>query len=138
MNLLIEKEAKDCVLKNSFKKKNFQPNADELIPMWIYVIINSDIPDILAEFAILQDFKLRDYSLMSHEDYSLISFLSAVDQIKKETNSGKGNKINSYVIQPILITSKASGYSESMFDEYSNRSSSMYNLSSKKMWKDFF
>ena len=64
------------MVKNSYKKKNFQPNADELIPMWIYVIINSDIPDILAECTFLQDFKLRDYSLMSHEDYSLINFVA--------------------------------------------------------------
>lgn len=134
MNALIEKEAKECVLKNSSKKKNFQPNADELIPMWIYVIINSDIPDILAECVFLQDFKLRDYSLMSLEDYSLINFLSAVDQIKKEINFGK-LKANSFVIQPIIISSRSGNidYSSLGFDTFAQRSASMSTVVSKKI-----
>jgi hypothetical protein len=124
------------VVKNSYKKKNFQPNADELIPMWIYVIINSDIPDILAECTFLQDFKLRDYSLMSHEDYSLINFLSAVDQIKKETNLGKVIKSNNYVIQPIQISSKSGNYYNTlMTEEEKIRSYSMANVTSNKLIK---
>jgi hypothetical protein len=104
--------------------------------MWIYVIINSDVPDILAECTFLQDFKLRDYSLMSHEDYSLINFLSAVDQIKKETNLGKVIKSNNYVIQPIVISSKSGGYSNLiMSEEEKIRSYSMANFSSNKLTK---
>ena len=122
-------------MKNSYKKKNFQPNADELIPMWIYVIINSEVSDILAECVFLQDFKLRDHSLMSHEDYSLISFLSAVDQIKKETNMGKLTKANSFAIQPIIITSRAGNidYASTSFDSMASRSASMSTVSSKKI-----
>ncbi len=130
MNSLIEKEAKECVLKNSYKKKNFQPNADELIPMWIYVIINSEISDILAESVFLQDFKLRDHSLMSHEDYSLINFLSAVDQIKKEISLNKSNK-NVFSIQPIVVTTRA-GNIDFGYDFMSQRSASMSTIISKK------
>jgi len=105
--------------------------------MWIYVIINSDIPDILAESSFLQDFKLRDYSLMSHEDYSLINFLSAVDQIKKETHQGIIIKSNNYVIQPIVISSKSGGYKDiGMLDDSSVRSYSMANFSSNKLQKE--
>jgi len=135
VNAHIEKEAKECVLKNSLKKKNFQPNADELIPMWIYVIINSDLQDIFAESIFLQDFKLRDLSLMSHEDYSLISFLSAIDQIKKETKMSNLIKTNSFAIQPIVITSGAGNIDIGSFgyDTMSHRSASMSSVSSKKI-----
>ncbi len=103
--------------------------------MWIYVIINSEIPDILAECVFLQDFKLRDHSLMSHEDYSLISFLSAVDQIKKETNMGKVAKATSFCIQPIVITSRAGNidYIGSGYESMASRSASMSTVSSKKI-----
>ena len=103
--------------------------------MWIYVIINSDIPDVLAECVFLQDFKLRDHSLMSHEDYSLISFLSAVDQIKKETNFGKPVKASSFAIQPIIITSRAGNidYMGTGYESAAHRSASISSINSKKI-----
>jgi len=72
---------------------------------------------------------------MSHEDYSLISFLSAVDQIKKETNMGKHAKATSFAIQPIIITSRAGNidYIGSGYDSIASRSASMYSTNSKKI-----
>ena len=131
---MIEKEAKECVLKNSNKKKNFQPNADELLPMWIYVIINSDILNILSECTFLQDFKLKDLSLMSADEYSFVNFLNAMDQIKKETNFGKVQK-GSYVIQPIVISCR-SGYVDNSYasaESFSSRTISISSFSSKKL-----
>lgn len=72
---------------------------------------------------------------MSHEDYSLISFLSAVDQIKKETNMGKPVKAASFAIQPIVITSRAGNidYIGSTYETMASRSASMSTVSSKKI-----
>jgi len=72
---------------------------------------------------------------MSHEDYSLISFLSAVDQIKKETNFGKPVKASSYAIQPIIITSRAGNidYTGTGYESMANRSASISSVSSKNI-----
>lgn len=102
-NSLIEKEARECVERNasSNKKKNFTASADELIPMWIYVIINSDINHLITESSILQDFRIQ--GAQSELEYILITFTGAIEQLKKDLNSN-----NKYAnIAPIHIQTKS-------------------------------
>ncbi len=105
VNALIERECKDCVERNLQKKKNFQPSADQLLPMWIYVIVNSDINNLITECSFLVDFRLKDFTTMSESDYILANFMCAIDSLKKEISSG-GNRTNN--ITPYVIFSKTS------------------------------
>ncbi len=103
----IEKEARECVEKNSYRKKGFSLSADEMIPMWIYIIINSDIPNLLTESCILQDFRIK----ISQPDveYILITFQNAIENFKKEgslqTNT-KATNISPIFIQTNTITAE--------------------------------
>ncbi len=124
VNNLIEKESKEFMEKNSFKKKNFQPTATELIPMWIYVICNSDINSLLTECCILIDFRLKDLSLMFESDYNLTLFMNAIDSLKKEMGNSN-NKFSS--ITPYIIFSKTS-----MPDSGSENVQRSYSMSTSK------
>jgi hypothetical protein len=127
VNTLMLKEAKEVIEKNSFKKK-FSPTANEIIPMWIYVLLNAEIPSLLTECCILQDFKLKDFSLMSEADYNLANLINAVEQFKKDEIHGQGNKYTQ--ITPSVISTKAS-IPDVSFD-YSTRSHSMSTINSKQ------
>ena len=75
--------------------------TDELLPMWIYVVINSDIQNILSEKTILHDFSLK--SGQSENDFILILFIQAIENFRKENTSGNKNYSN---IAPIYIQTK--------------------------------
>lgn len=74
--------------------------------MWIYVICNSDLNNILTECSILVDFRLKDFTTMSESDYILTNFMCAIDSFKKEIVSGGSNKTNN--LTPYVIFSKTS------------------------------
>ncbi len=97
VNSLIDKEARDCLDKNAYKKKSFNLTTDELLPMWIYVIINADLPNILSEKCILQDFTLK--ISLNENDFILILFIQAIESFRKDnlTNNRYSN------ITPIII-----------------------------------
>ncbi len=126
VNALIERECKDCVEKNLQKKKNFQPSADQLLPMWIYVISNADINNLLTECSFLVDFRLKDFTTMSESDYILANFMCAIDSLKKEIAIG-GNKTNN--LAPYVIFSKTSMPEEPAEVSYL-RTSSMHSVRS--------
>jgi len=69
--------------------------------MWIYVVINSDIQNILSEKTILHDFSLK--SGQSENDFILILFIQAIENFRKENTSGNKNYSN---IAPIYIQTK--------------------------------
>lgn len=94
--------------------------------MWIYVIINADIPNLLTECCILQDFRLKDHSPMSESDYNLTNLLNAVEQFKKDGGFGT-NTIKTLNITPHYIFTKStvSESSSSTNEAFGNRSQSM-------------
>jgi hypothetical protein len=65
--------------------------------MWIYVIINADLPNILSEKCILQDFTLK--ISLNENDFILILFIQAIESFRKDnlTNNRYSN------ITPIII-----------------------------------
>jgi hypothetical protein len=73
--------------------------------MWIYVIANADLNNLLTETTILHDFRLRDLSL-SESEFILTLFMNAVDSFKKEGGVGSSKQYNS--ISPHIIFSKTS------------------------------
>lgn len=106
------REAAEILEKNSFKKSK-QISADELIPMWMYVLINSDINNIMTECVLMQEFRLKDQSLMNESDYHLTNVLSVIDLLNKEDS--KTPKPVASSIQPYVIYSGGSnsmGFSE--------------------------
>lgn len=130
MNSLIDKEARECLEKNSYKKKSFNLSANELLPMWIYVVVNGDVPNLLTECNILLDFRLKDHSLMSEADYNLTSLLNAVEDIKKDGGSGVSNSNKFISITPYIIQSNTT-VPDSASDTMSVRSMSMSSVISK-------
>jgi hypothetical protein len=127
---LIEKEAKECIEKQSIKKKSFNPGADEIIPMWSYVIINADIPNILTECCLLQDFRLK--ITQPETEYILTTFQSAVEQFKKDI-SHSNTKYTT--ITPIYIQTKTI-IPDISSDSFASRSQSMSTVNSKMTNKD--
>jgi hypothetical protein len=68
--------------------------------MWIYVVINAEIPNLLSEKTILHDFTLK--SGQSENDFILILFIQAIENFRKENSSHK----NYNNIAPIYIQTK--------------------------------
>lgn len=131
VNTCIDKEARECIDKNSFKKKAFKPTADQYIPMWIYVICNADINNLLTECSILHDFRLRDLSLMSEADYNVTLFMNAVDMFKKEGGMLSSSSQKYSNITPYYIFSKTS-LPENQYDGgIQSRSQSMSTVNTK-------
>ena len=94
--------------------------------MWIYVIINAEIPNIITEKCILQDFTLKGPPTLN--DFILILFIQAVEYFKKET-IGNNNKFSN--ITPIFIQTKTIIPDTTPQDAFNNRSQSMATVSSK-------
>ncbi len=129
----IEREARECVEKSLFKKKGFNLSADEMIPMWIYVIINAEIPNVLTESCIMQDFRLK--ISQPEIEYILITFHNALDDFKKE---GAGSQLpgNSKAvnISPIFIQTKS--IVPETPDQFNSRSQSMSSSVTKSTVRD--
>ncbi len=73
-----------------------------MIPMWIYVIINADIPNILTESCILQDFRIK--ISQPEVEYILITFQNAIENFKKDGGLPSHSRPSS--ISPIFIQTK--------------------------------
>lgn len=71
--------------------------------MWIYVLINAELPNILTEKSILQDFTLK--MSLNENDFILILFIQAIESFRKD-----GATLNSKYsnITPIIIQSSIS------------------------------
>jgi len=127
---LIEKEARECVERNSYRKKGFNLSADEMIPMWIYVIINADIPNILTESCILQDFRIK--ISQPEVEYILITFQNAIENFKKDGALPSQSRSSS--ISPIFIQTKT--VIPEIPDVNSSRSMSMSSTFTKTSSRD--
>ena len=106
------KEINDIISeKNKHKKVRAQITANELIPIWMYLVVFGDVENILTEICIMQDFMLKDTSLMNEAGYHLINLITAVESYKvKESDT------MDYIITPSYFTSPKSNY-DSMFYE---------------------
>lgn len=66
--------------------------------MWIYVIINADIPNILTESCIMQDFRIK--ISQPEIEYILITFQNAIENFKKDGSLHHSKSTN---MSPIFI-----------------------------------
>jgi hypothetical protein len=122
---LIVKEARECVEKSSFKKKTFNPSADDTLPMWQYVVINSDISNLIAERYFIYDFGLIDH--YSESAYCLNAFAQTIEIMKTSLKNDSSKNVN---ISPIYIQTKTIT-PETQTDFYNQRSQSMATTSTK-------
>jgi hypothetical protein len=88
--------------------------------MWIYVIINSELPNILTEKCILQDFILKGG--LNENDFILMLFIQAMESFRLDGLSS--NRPN--FITPIIIQTQST-ISETPGETYP-RSQSLYSI----------
>lgn len=88
--------------------------------MWIYVIINSDIPNILTEKCILQDFII--IGGLNQNDFILMLFIQAIESFRLD--SAPSSKPN--VLAPIIIQTQST-MQETPGDSFT-RSQSLYSI----------
>jgi hypothetical protein len=65
------------------------------------VIINADIPNILSEKCILQDFTLK--ISLNENDFILILFIQAIESFRKDISNNKYSNITPIIIQASTI-----------------------------------
>jgi len=88
-----------------------QITANELVPIWIYLVVYGDVENLLTEINIMQDFMLKDSSLMNESGYHLINLITAVESFKSKEN----DQIN-YSITPSYIISPKSNFDSIAFE----------------------
>lgn len=87
--------------KNKYNKVKTQITANELVPIWMFLIIYSDIDNIITEVEIIQDFMLKDTSLMNETGYHLTNLITAIEMFKDKDAEHKTYKS----IQPYYVIS---------------------------------
>ena len=90
----VVKEINEIVTENSKHKKiKAQITANEIVPIWIYLVIFGEIENLLTEICIMQDFMLKDLSLINESGYHLINLITAVESFKNKQNDLTSSKI---------------------------------------------
>lgn len=97
---ILEKEAKDTFAKANCKK--ILLTGDDFPPIWTYLIINSDIPNILTEVMILNDFRLQGNFIDG--GYELINFIAAVKNLQdNELNNCISSTYSKNIYTPLVV-----------------------------------
>ena len=120
---LVVKEVNDLYSeKYKHKKIKAQITANELVPIWMYLIVHSDVENLLTEIAIMQDFMLKDSSLMNETGYHLINLLTAVESYKNRENDPM-----SFAIMPSYVITPKNNYDSMFYDNIRSLSFSSTN-----------
>ena len=117
----LEKEAKECVEKRSNKKDVFIATGDTLLPIWLYIVINCDVPNLLAEVTFLQQFKLKGSNLEGEADYHMTNMFAAVEQLNKDNQCSKA------ILTPYTINTQEQNYNNDMDFSFNAGTSSSSN-----------
>lgn len=94
VNSILYKEAKES-LEN---KINFLPTGDNLWVIWTYLVIHSEIKNVLTEVSILQNFKIKDSFLEGESGCHLTYFIAAVDNLNKSDSEKKCLTVKPYIV----------------------------------------
>jgi len=103
-----------------------------MIPMWIYVIINAEVPNVLTEICIMQDFRVK--ISQPEIEYILITFHNALDDFKKEAAGSQLPGSKAVNISPIFIETKS--IVQETPDQFNSRSQSMSSYVTRGSVKD--
>ena len=92
--------------KYKYKKNKAEIGASELVPIWIYIVINSEVENILTETELLQEFNIKQNSAYNEEGYQIVNLNYALEQLKKK-DEDKKPVITGFYITPIVVNVKA-------------------------------
>ena len=114
---IIEREAKETFIKNNSKK--FLLTGDDFPTIWTYLVINADIPNILTEVLILNDFRIQGNFIEG--DYELTNFIAAVKNLEDNelSNNFGTNSYSSSVFAPLIVNTTNSGYNYNSENDFS-------------------
>jgi hypothetical protein len=110
--------------KNKYKKIKSQVTANELVPIWMYLIVFGDIENLLTEIVIIQDFMLKDTALMNESGYHLINLITAIESFKNKENENA-----SFSITPAFVVTQKNSYDSMFYDNIRSLSYSSTNSS---------
>ena len=79
----------------------------------MYIIINSDFDNILTEIIIMQDFMLKDSSLINESGYHLINFINALENYKNK----EGENPLKYCIIPTFVTTSKTNQNTTLYED---------------------
>jgi hypothetical protein len=91
----------------------------------MYLVVFGDVENLLTEINIMQDFMLKDSSLMNESGYQLINLITAVESFRN-----KENDQISYLITPSYVISPKSNFDSIVYDNL--RSTSFASTSSTR------
>lgn len=105
MNINIVKDVNELLEdKNKYKKNKVQISSNELVPIWIYILLNSKLENIITETQIIQDFNIKSSQSFSEEGFQIANLHSALEDVKKK-DEDKKQFIN---MNPLVISVKVS------------------------------
>lgn len=106
MNFCIVKEVTELLEdKNKYKKNKIQVSSNELVPIWIYILINSKIDNIITETQLIQEFNIKSSLFFSEEGFQIANLNSALEDLKKK-DEDKKQSISGFYINPLMINVK--------------------------------
>lgn len=99
VNNLIEKEAKETFDKhNNSGKVFFTPSGDNLWVIWVYIVINTEIKNLLTEVNILRNFKIKESFLDGEAEFHMTNMIAAVDHLFNLEKEKKQPTLQPYYI----------------------------------------
>lgn len=99
--------------KYKHKKEKAQITANELLPVWMYILINGEVDNLLTEIIIIQDFMLKDTSLLNDSGYHLINLITALEQYKNK----EGDYPIKYNITPTYVVSQKNNFDSVIYED---------------------
>ena len=91
--------------KNKNKKHKVQVTTNELVPIWIYILINSKVESILTETQLIQEFNIKSSFVFSEEGFQIANLVSAIEDLKKKDDE-KRQTITGFYINPYIVNVK--------------------------------
>ena len=106
MNFCIVKEVSDLFEdKNKHKKNKIQVTTNELVPIWIYILINSKVDNIITETQLIQEFNIKSSFVFSEEGFQIANLISALEDLKKK-DEDKRQIMSGFYISPFTVNIK--------------------------------
>ena len=106
VNLCIVKEVGELFEeKNKHKKQKIQVTTNELVPIWIYILINSKVDNLLTETQMIQEFVIKSSFNFNEDGFQIANLISALEDLKKREDDKK-QAFNGFYVNPFIINVK--------------------------------
>lgn len=93
--------------KQKHKKQKVQVTTNELVPIWIYILINSKVENIITETQLIQEFNIKSSLFFDGEGFQIANLISAIEDLKKKEEE-KRQLMSGFYINPFIVNVKAS------------------------------